>query len=159
MLFMLQTWPEELEKVAKRNDEMQAIIMVADAVSQRAEAASTRLEGVQHELRGMHDVLRSQLERVELAIVRLERASTPPPAPSSSSALREVVRDAVEEVTGRHNLPSDRVREIARSMTNEEKLAQLTEAREVRQKIAIQVIGGIILLIVAYFFGRMTAGH
>jgi hypothetical protein len=169
LLFVLQTWPEELERLKARNDEMQAVVVVADAVSQRAEASAQRLEGTQHELRGMQDVLRSQLERVQLAIGHLERVSSVPPAPASApiehlrdvvkDAVEEAVEDAVEEVTGRHEMPSERVREIARSMTNEDKLLALAATRDFRLKIAAQVIGGVILLVVAYLFGRMTGGH
>lgn len=116
-------------------------------------------------LRAVNSTLRTEhaLGKLMGEVAKLARRVGNDPAPVHQ--LREVVRDAVgeavedavEEVTGRHD--SDRVREIAKSVTNEDKLAELRDARDFRLKVAAQVIAGVLVFVLAYFFGRMTAGH
>ncbi|HEV2180562.1 MAG TPA: hypothetical protein VGR59_09585 [Gemmatimonadaceae bacterium] len=107
LLFVLQTQPQELEKLRETNDRMQAIVAVSDATCQRASNAATRLETTAQRIETTQERITSDIARLNLTVGRLEgQVSHLASALGVSDATVEQMREKVATIP-----------EIARAVT------------------------------------------
>lgn len=115
---MAEALYEKWGETAKDADEGKAAALTASAVAHRAELAAQRAENATNELRTLLEPLRADVSTLKTAINRLTarlngeeietraREASRPAVEEIAGAVAEEVREKLEEVTGRFNIPA-----------------------------------------------------
>ena len=154
LLFVCQEFPATLERLEKVVTDAQAAALVASGVAHEAKNAVTRLGAFHAETRTILDRLALTTGAVETLVANLTTIH--------ASAVRAVDSkvDALEEevLTGRNNIPSERVRAVVKSVSNETEL-EARRAREnwlwdIAKKGGGTVFGALLLWLASVLFSR-----